>query len=73
MFACAKLVAPNIFETLPNARSNSDMQERISRLDAAVEEARGSLFGSSKGELVEIPMTNIGLEHPVRALVRKLQ
>ena len=73
MFACAKLVAPNIFETLPSAASNSQVREKISKLDIAVKEARGRFAGSSKGELLEIPLSTVGLEHPVRAFVRKLQ
>ena len=72
MFACAKLVAPNIFETLPAAKTSLELRERIAKLDATVKEARPAFATSSKGELVEIPMSQVGLEHVVRAFVRKL-
>lgn len=73
MFACAKLVAPNIFETLPTAKTSSELQERIGKLDAAVKEAQSAFAASSKGEMVEVPMSQVGLEHTVRAFVRKLR
>jgi len=73
MFACAKLVAPNIFETLPPAKTSLELQERIGKLDAAVKEAQPAFAASSKGELAEIPMSQVGLEHTVRAFVRKLR
>lgn len=73
MFACAKLVAPNIFETLPTAKTRLELQERIGKLDAAVKETQSAFAASSKGEMVEITMRQVGLEHTVRAFVRKLQ
>ena len=73
MFACAKLVAPNIFETLPAAKTSLELRERIAKLDAAVKEAHDVFAASSTGELVEIPMSQVGLEHMVRAFVRKLR
>lgn len=73
MFACAKLVAPNIFETLPTAKTSLELQERIGKLDAAVKEAGSAFAASSKGEMVEVPMSQVGLEHTVRAFVRKLR
>ncbi len=73
MFACAKLVAPSIFETLPSAKTSSYLQERIAKLDIAVKEAASLFVTSPAGGLVEIPLSQVGLEHAVRAYVRKLQ
>lgn len=73
MFACAKLVAPNIFATLPAAKSSLELHERIAKLDDAVMETRRVFAASSTGELVEIPVSRVGLEHTVRAFVNKLR
>jgi thymidylate synthase (FAD) len=72
MFACAKLVAPNIFETIPTAKDSRYTQEKIAKLDALVKEARTVLEKASRGDLIEIPLSQIGLEHAVRAFARKL-
>ena len=72
MFACAKLVAPNIFETLPTAKESSTFQEKITKLDTAVRGARELFAARSKGDLVEILLAEVGLEHSVRAFVRRL-
>lgn len=71
MFACAKLVAPNIFKTLPSA--NTALQEKITRLDLVVKGVRDVFTASLRGELVEIPVDQIGQEHSVRAFVRNLR
>lgn len=73
MFACAKLVAPNIFETLPAAKTSLELQRRIGKLDTAVKEAESAFAASSKAELVEVTISQVGLEHTVRAFVRKLR
>ncbi len=73
MFACAKLVAPNVFETLSRAKTRPELRDRIGKLDAAVKEARPAFAASRRGELVEIPLSQVGLEHVVGAFVRKLQ
>jgi len=72
MFACAKLVAPNIFETLPTAKESSGIQEKITKLDVTVRGARELFAARSKGDLIEIPLAEVGLEHAVRAFVRRL-
>ena len=72
MLACAKLVAPNIFETIPTAKDSRYAQEKIAKLDAPVKEARTTLEKASRGDLIEIPLSQIGLEHAVRAFARKL-
>lgn len=72
MFACAKLVAPSIFETLPGAKTNAYLQERIAKVDAAVKKAETVFAAAPLDELVEIPLSEMGLEHAVRAFVRKL-
>jgi thymidylate synthase (FAD) len=73
MFACAKLVAPNIFKTLSSATSNTALREKISKLDLVVEKTHDAFVASSRGELVEIPLDQIGLEHTVRAYVKNLR
>jgi thymidylate synthase (FAD) len=73
MFACAKLVAPNMFKTLPTAKTSTWLQEKTAKLDLIVTEARRTFATSSTGELAEIPLSQLGLEHEVRAFVRKLK
>lgn len=73
MFACAKLVAPSVFETLPGASANSYVRERIAKLDLAVKRAEPVFAASPSGELVEISISEVGLEHPVKVFVRKIR
>ena len=73
MFACAKLVAPSIFETLPAMNASSYVKENIAKLDLAIGEAYPIFVASSRGQLVEIPLGQLGLEHTVRAFVRKVR
>jgi thymidylate synthase (FAD) len=73
MFACAKLVAPSMFETLPSSQSDSYLQGRISKLNATVKETEPIFAASETDKLVEIPLSQLMLEHQVRAFVRKLQ
>jgi thymidylate synthase (FAD) len=70
MFACAKLVAPNIFKTLPSAKASSALREKITKLDLVVNKTHDIFAASSRGELVEIPLDQIGMEHNVRTYVR---
>jgi len=73
MFACAKLVAPNIFKTLPAVKTDQSLREKIGKLDSVVKGARDIFVASSRGETVEIPLDGLGLEHPMRAFVRNQQ
>jgi len=73
MFACAKLVAPNIFKTLPSAKASSALREKITKLDLVVNKTHDIFAASSRGELVEIPLDQIGMEHNVRTYVRNLR
>jgi thymidylate synthase ThyX len=72
MFACAKLVAPNIFQTLPASKTSQQMQDKISILDAAVTETRDRCNTSAEDELIEIPLNRVGLVHDVRAFVKRV-
>jgi len=73
MFACAKLIAPSIFETLPSATADSYVRERIMKLDRAVKQVEPVFATSPAGKLVEIPVEEAGLQHAVKALVRKIR
>jgi thymidylate synthase (FAD) len=73
MFACAKLIAPNIFKTLSSAKTNSALREKIAKLDLIVKEMHDTFVASSRGELLEIPLDQLTLQHPMRAFVKKLQ
>jgi thymidylate synthase (FAD) len=73
MFACAKLVAANIFKTLPSAETSSAFREKNAEFDQVVKKTREIFVASARGELVEIPLDGIGLEHMVRAYVRNLR
>jgi thymidylate synthase (FAD) len=73
MFACARLVAPNIFKTLPSAKTNTALREKVAKLDLVVKKTHDVFVASSRGELVEIPLDQIGLEHTVRTYVKNLR
>jgi thymidylate synthase ThyX len=73
MFACAKLVAPSIFETLPSATANSYIRERIVKLDRAVKQVEPVFATSPVDKLVEIPVEEVGLQHAVKAFVRRIR
>jgi thymidylate synthase (FAD) len=72
MFACAKLVAPNIFKTLPSG-TNSLTREKITKLDSVMKDARDAFATTSRGDLFEMPLNEMSLQHPLRAYVKKLQ
>jgi len=73
MFACARLVAPNIFKTLPSAKTNTALREKVAKLDLVMKKTHDVFVASSRGELVEIPLDQIGLEHTVRTYVKNLR
>ncbi len=73
MFACAKLVAPSIFKTLSSAKNDTALREKISKLDMTVKQTHDAFVSSSREELVEIPLDQIGLAHSVRAYVKNLR
>jgi len=73
MFACAKLVAPSMFETLPSATANSYIAETIVKLGRAVKQVEPVFATSPAGKLVEIPVEEVGLQHAVKAFVRKIR
>ena len=73
MFACAKLVAPNIFKTLFSAKISTALREKMTKLDLVVKKTHDIFVASARGELVEIPLDGIGLEHMVRTCVRNLR
>ena len=72
MFACAKLIAPNIFKTLSSAKTNSALHEKVAKLDLAVKGAHDAFLALSKGELLEISLDHLNLQHRVRAYVKRL-
>lgn len=47
--------------------------KKITKLDLVVKRVPDVFAASSRGELVEIPVDQIGLEHTVRAFVRSLR
>ena len=61
----------NIFKTLPS--TNAVVREKTTKLDLVVKRLRDLFAASSKGELVMIPVDQIGPEHTVRPFVRNIQ
>lgn len=55
------------------AAKNTAVREKITKLDLVVKRVRDVFAASSRGDLVEIPVDQIGLERTVRAFVRNLR
>jgi hypothetical protein len=55
------------------AAKDTAVREKVTKLDLVVKRVRDVFAASSRGELVEIPVDQIGLEQTVRAFVRNLQ
>ncbi len=72
MFACAKLVSPTIFESLPGAKEHPAMLEKIQKLNVIVDACRDKFGTLRGGELLEIPLRELGLEYEVQPFVRKV-
>lgn len=72
MLACTKLVAPSIFKNLPGTENAPAFQEKNTKLEETVDQVRPLFTAAHAGELIEIPLEQIGQEHPVQALTRKI-
>jgi len=72
MLALAKLVAPTIFETLPESKGDTYIEERMEKIDKILEPVRKRFNEAKRGELIEIPLTTLPLHHPVEAYIRKI-
>jgi thymidylate synthase (FAD) len=70
MYACARLVAPTIFETIPQA--NQTMQEKIGAVGRVLSEVRSKFSAMHRGDLVQIPLDELELEAPLEAFVRRV-
>jgi len=68
LYACAKIVAPTIYERLPNS-GNDFMQKKMAIITKIVEDCRGAFEATTPGRLFEIPLEGAGLDHPVTAYV----
>jgi thymidylate synthase (FAD) len=69
IFACVKLTAPSIFGGLPDSQS---IKNKILSLNKIIDRIKTD-FNSKKSEsLFEIPLTKLGLNHRIRAFVRKI-
>ena len=72
MLATAKLIAPVIFETLPVAQKDEYVKARLEAIDKAVESVRSIFESAKKGDLIEVPLDEVGLHHDVRSYIRKV-
>lgn len=72
MLSLAKLVAPTIFETLPESREDEYIKERMEKIDKILEPIRIRFNEAKRGELVEVPLDTLQLHHPVKAYIRKI-
>ncbi len=70
MYACARLVAPTIFETIP--QSNQSMQEKTAAVGRILSDIRPKFEAMQAGELVGIPLDELKLDMPIEAYVRKV-
>lgn len=71
MYACARLIAPLIFENIPNSDNRDYFAKKISKLNEILLNVRPKFETIEAGELFEIPLEGLGLEHSITAFVRK--
>jgi thymidylate synthase (FAD) len=72
MLSLAKLVAPTIFETLPESKEDAYVKERMEKIDKILEPIRIRFSEAKRGELLELPLNTLPLHHPVEAYIRKI-
>lgn len=72
LLVSAKIVAPNIFKTIPAAMNDNYIKERLQKIDNLIETPRNRFNKASKGELVEIPLQDLNLHHLVKTYIRKM-
>jgi thymidylate synthase (FAD) len=69
MYACSRLVAPTIFETIPRIDKNNEIKSKIEEVGKIVSEVRPKFYKLNVGEALEIPLDTLNLSHKVRAFV----
>jgi len=72
MLSLAKLVAPTIFETLPESEGDQYIKERMEKIDKILEPIKKKFSEAKRGELIEVPLATLPLHHPVEAYIRKI-
>ncbi len=71
MYACARMVAPTIYENLPYSK-NEFIQNKIAIVGKIVSDCRKTFEETQRGGLFEIPLGEAGFEHPVLAYVMRM-
>jgi thymidylate synthase (FAD) len=72
MLSLAKLVAPTIFESLPESRDDIYVRGRMEKIDKILEPIRKKFDEAKRGELIEVPLDTLPLHHTVKAYIRKI-
>ena len=72
MLSLAKLVAPTIFESLPESKNDTYIKERMEKIDEILEPIRKRFEEAKRGELIAVPLDTLPLHHPVEAHIRKI-
>jgi len=70
MYICAKLIAPTIFETIPNTQGDDYVESRIGKADEIINRVREGFKEAPYESLLEIPLEDLNLEHTVHAYVK---
>jgi thymidylate synthase (FAD) len=70
MYACARLIAPTIFETIPQA--NQSMQDRVATVGRILADVRPKFESVQRGDIIDVPLADLKLEMPVEASVLKV-
>jgi thymidylate synthase (FAD) len=72
MLASAKIVAPTIFETLPSAKTDEYIQGRLKKLNEIIADVKITYKNANRGDLIKIPLDDMGLYHQVESYLRKM-
>jgi thymidylate synthase (FAD) len=71
MLACSRIVAPNIFETISQGKTDKYVEERETRLKRILVELWSRFEEAQLGETVQIPLADLDLGANIEALISK--
>lgn len=72
MFTSVRLVAPQVFDSLPAAEKSDYVKKRVSMVDEIVQRSTDGFMKTPPGELFQLDIQpRLDLTHPVEAFVRR--
>jgi thymidylate synthase ThyX len=72
MLASSRLVAPMIFDRIPQIKENRYIEEKERRLSEILSEVTTRFRAARPQQVVEIPLKDLNLEYQVKSFVNRL-